>query len=129
MDKKILIVDDNPDVILSIKYGLQDINPNYQIIGVKSGEECLEYLANQRVDVVLLDIMMPGISGWETFDRLKNCTTTKDTPVVIITARTDRMSKLAGQFLGAEFIEKPFDMNELNRVIERIFTKPIDKNK
>ena len=116
MVKRIMVVDDNPDVILSVKHGLEGMD-DYQITGVESGEKCLELLQTDMPDLILLDIMMPGMSGWKTFDRIKENNTWKKIPIVFLTARTDRVAKNAGGFLAEDYIEKPFDAHELHKRI------------
>ena len=120
MVKKIMIVDDNPDIILSIKNGLEVVAGDYEIIGVESGEKCLELLETETPDLILLDIMMPEMSGWETFDKLKENASWGKIPVVFLTARTDKVAKNAGGFLGDDYIEKPFEIAELKRRIDEI---------
>ncbi len=120
MVKKIMIVDDNPDIILSIKSGLEVVAGDYKIIGAESGEKCLELLKTETPDLILLDIMMPEMSGWETFDKLKGNASWGKIPVVFLTARTDRVAKNAGGFLGDDYIEKPFEIVELKRRIDEI---------
>jgi CheY-like chemotaxis protein len=116
MAKKIMIVDDNLDVILSIKNGLED-SVEYKVIGAESGEKCLELLETETPDLILLDIMMPEMSGWETYDRIKENETWRKIPLVFLTARTDKIARDAGDFLGEDYIEKPF---ELDNIMERI---------
>ena len=120
MVKKIMIVDDNPDIILSIKNGLEVVAGDYEVIGVESGEKCLELLETETPDLILLDIMMPEMSGWETFDKLKENASWGKIPVVFLTARTDKVAKNAGGFLGDDYIEKPFEIAELKRRIDEI---------
>jgi len=120
MVKKIMIVDDNPDIIFSIKSGLEVVEGNYEIIGAQSGEKCLELLETETPDLILLDIMMPEMSGWETFDKLKGNASWENIPVVFLTARTDRIAKNAGGFLGDDYIEKPFEIAELKRRVDEI---------
>jgi len=124
MVKKIMIVDDNPDILFSIKSGLEVVADDYEIIGAESGEKCLELLETETPDLILLDIMMPEMSGWETFDKLKgNASWEKKIPVVFLTARTDRIAKNAGGFLGDDYIEKPFEIAELKRRIDEIINR------
>ena len=120
MAKKIIVVDDNPDIIISIKSGLEVLAGDYEIIGVESGEKCLELLEKDTPDLILLDIMMPEMSGWETFDKLKENASWGKIPVVFLTARTDKVAKNAGGFLGDDYIEKPFEIAELKRRIDEI---------
>lgn len=115
-----MIVDDNPDVIFSVKNGLETLSEDYDIKGVKSGEKCLELLETETPDLILLDIMMPGMSGWKTFDKIKENESWKNIPVVFLTARTDRVAKNAGGFLGEDYIEKPFNIDDLQNRIHKI---------
>ena len=118
--KTIIVVDDNPDVILSVKHGLEEIDKNFQILGVESGEKCLELLETEIPDLILLDIMMPGMSGWKTFDKIKENEHWKQIPVVFLTARTDRVAKNAGGFLAEDYIEKPFNIEDLHQRIKTV---------
>ena len=71
--KKILIVDDDPDIILSLETVLKSEMDEFEIHSVKSGFECLHYLENsESPDLILLDIMIPDISGWNIYDKIKN---------------------------------------------------------
>ena len=123
MVKKVMIVDDNPDIILSIKNGLEDSNNDYEVMCADSGKKCLELLETDKPDLILLDIMMPGMSGWETFDKLKENTSWETIPIVFLTARTDRVARNSGGFLGEDYIEKPFELAELKQRINEIINK------
>jgi putative two-component system response regulator len=119
MVKKIFVVDDNPDVIFSVKNGLEALSEDYEIKGANSGEKCIEMLQTNTPDLILLDIMMPGMSGWKTFDKIKENESWKEIPIIFLTARTDRVAKNAGGFLGDDYIEKPFEINDLKGRIEK----------
>ena len=89
--KKIMLVDDEQDQIFSIKTGFEQEYPNeYEIIGVESGKKCFELLEkNVKPDLILLDIMMPDMDGWEVFDKLKANQSWKNIPIIFLTARSD----------------------------------------
>ena len=123
MAKKILVVDDNPDIIIAVKNGLESISNDYEVLGAESGMKCLEMLKTDNPDLVLLDIMMPEMSGWETFDKIKGNQNWGNIPVIFLTARTDNVAKKAGGFLGDDYIEKPFKIDELINRIEQILKK------
>ncbi|MCJ2513278.1 MAG: response regulator [Candidatus Thermoplasmatota archaeon] len=123
MVKKVLVVDDNPDVIFSVKSGLETLDKNYRIKGVESGRKCLEFLESEIPDIILMDIMMPEMSGWKTFDKIKENIAWKDIPIIFLTARTDRIAKNAGGFLGEDYIEKPFEIKNLIERINKILKK------
>jgi DNA-binding response OmpR family regulator len=130
--KTVLVVDDNPDVINSVKIGLEDSTQEYRILGAENGVKCLELLQdNIMPDIILLDIMMPHMTGWEVFDRIKKDSSLSNIPIIFLTARTDRTAKNAGSFLGDDYIEKPFDIIDLKKRIEIVFrnkkSNPIPK--
>ncbi len=123
MVKTIMVVDDNPDTTYTLKRLLENPDARYNVIPVDSGEKCLELLKdNQKPDLILLDIMMPGMTGWETFKRIKENLSWKDIPIVFLTGRTDRVARNAGRFLGEGYIEKPFDITDLKDLIEKILS-------
>jgi len=123
MVKKLLVVDDNPDVIFSVRNGLEKFKKGYTIIGAESGKECLELLETNTPDLILLDIMMPELSGWKTFDLIKGNDSWKNIPIVFLTARTDNVAKNAGGFLGEDYIEKPFEIKDLKERIDKILSR------
>ena len=124
MVKRIMIVDDDPGVKFTIKHGLEGSNSDYEIITVNSGKECLELLDKEpKPDLILLDIMMPEMSGWETYKKIRENIPSEQLPVVFLTARTDRIAKEAGGFLAEDYIEKPFKIPELKERIEKILQK------
>lgn len=120
--KTILVVDDNPDVIDSLRIGFEDSTQDYLILSAENGQKCLELLKNNiKPDIILLDIMMPLMTGWEVFDRIKKDPLLSSIPIIFLTARTDRIAKNAGSFLGDDYIEKPFDIANLKKRIEIVF--------
>jgi CheY-like chemotaxis protein len=121
--KKIMVVDDEPDQIATVKYVLENSSSEYEIISAESGNKCLELLKNNQIpDLILLDIMMPEMSGWEVFNQIKENPSWKKIPIIFLTARTDKIAKKAGVFLGDDFIEKPFNsrylIEKINEVIQ-----------
>lgn len=82
---KIMLVDDEPDILLVERTILK--KEGHEIIEVESGEECLERLETEKPDMILLDVMMPGIGGWETGKLIKENESTRDIPVIMLTVR------------------------------------------
>jgi len=124
MTKKVMVVDDDPGVIYTVKRGMEGLDKEYEITTVSSGQECIELLENNQIpDLILLDIMMPDVSGWEVYKKIKENDQWKNIPIVFLTARTDRIAKEAGGFLGDDYIEKPFKVPELKERIEKILKK------
>lgn len=120
--KKIMLVDDEEDQVFGIKTALEETyGDEYEIIPAESGKECFNILEKDTVpDLILLDIMMPEMSGWEVYDKLRDNPAWQDIPIVFLTARTDRIAENAGEFLGDDYIEKPVDVTELRARIERL---------
>ena len=124
MAKTIMIVDDEPDVIYTIKQGLEKLNPNYKVVGAESGKKCLDFLENNQIpDLILLDIMMPGMSGWEVLNRLREKAKWRNIPVVFLSAKTDTFSKTFGITVAMDYIEKPFEIVDVKNRIEKVFQK------
>lgn len=123
MTKKLLLVDDNDDFRFSVTEGFKTIAPDIEVIGVDGGKKAFSILADNKVDVILLDIMMPGMDGWEVVSRLKSDSALKRIPILILTAKTDSFSKGMGKLTAEDYIEKPCDIIELKKRIEKIIKK------
>ena len=93
--KNILYVDDKKNQIFSIKTAFEDLyGDEYKIIPAESGKKCLELLNKNFIpDLILLDIMMPDMNGWEVFDKLKANPSWKNIPVVFLKTRIDNVLK------------------------------------
>ena len=117
--KKIMVVDDDPKQISFLKYVLESLGNQYEVISANNGMQCFQLLKNNQIpDLILLDIMMPEMSGWEVLKNLKENSSWKNIPVIFLTARTDEVAKNAGGFLGDDFIEKPFKKEDLIKKID-----------
>jgi CheY-like chemotaxis protein len=124
MVNKIMVVDDDPGIIFTIKHGLENFESNYEIITIENGKKCLEFLdSNSIPDLIILDIMMPEMSGWETFQKIREKIPAEKLPIIFLTARKDQIAKKAGGFLGEDFIEKPFKLPDLKQKIDKILNK------
>ena len=118
---KIMVVDDDPHQTYTIKKSLERLDSTYEVIRADGGQECLKLLDQGiKPDVILLDVMMPDISGWITFDTIRDNKSWKHIPIIFITARTDKIAKDAGRFMGEDFIEKPFRINDLMERIHKV---------
>lgn len=119
--KKILSVDDEPTNQLVIQELLED---DYEMKLVYSGEECLKVVNEFLPDIILLDINMPGINGYETCESLKSDDKSTNIPVIILSALSTTEEKLKGYEVGAEdYIAKPFDHDDLISKIRKTLEK------
>jgi putative two-component system response regulator len=117
--KKIVMIDDEPDQLFTMKRILESMSDKYEFIGAKNGYECLRLLQDGALpDLILLDIMMPLMSGWELFEKIKKNPEWKKIPIVFLTARTDEVAINAGQFLGDAYINKPYDVDDVIKIIK-----------
>ena len=120
MKKTLLVVDDSPDVTFAIKALLEKDSGDYEVVISESGEDCLKMLDNDFVpDAILLDIMLPGMDGIETFEKLREFEKLSKVPIIFLTARTDQFTTSQGRYLGDDFIEKPFEIDDVKIRIER----------
>ena len=117
---KILLVDDNPKF-------LEDVLPfyGYEVICAHDGVECLEILnSDELFDLVLLDIMMPKMDGWETLKNIRKTPICKDIPVIMLTAVNEDQKMVTGLKIGADdYIVKPFVLPNLLARIEAVLRR------
>ena len=129
MVKTILVVDDDPGVIHTVKYGLKEFREEFDIECVDSGKKCLEFLENNQIpDLILLDIMMPEMTGWNTLEKLKEKPVWCEIPIIFLTAVIDEYSLKLGRIKGQDYIQKPFSINDLVRRIDKILNQRMEKN-
>jgi two-component system, OmpR family, KDP operon response regulator KdpE len=108
---KILVVDDEPDVIKVITMSLSMRQPAWEVVGAQDGQEALDRVETEHPDVVLLDVGLPEMSGFEV---LKAIRLFSDVPVIMLTVKDDELSKVQGLELGADdYVTKPFSHLEL----------------
>lgn len=122
MKKKVLIIDDEKDILelVSIILSESDIS----VYRAEDGLSGLEIAREEKPDLILLDIMMPEIDGWEVLKMLKIDEQTKDIPVAMLTCKTETRDKVLGIQEGAiDYITKPFAPDGLLTKVEEILTK------
>ncbi|MBK6536338.1 MAG: response regulator transcription factor [Ignavibacteria bacterium] len=130
MKKKILVVDDEKDIVDILKYNLEREN-EFEVITASNGKEALE-AAQSLPDLILLDIMMPELNGFEVCKRLKNDKLTSGIPVIFLTAKENEIDEILGLEIGADdYINKPISprkvLARIKSVIRR-FSKEIEKS-
>lgn len=120
---KIMVVDDEPDIVKIIKISLE--LANFEIIEAYNGEECISKLQEgQRPALILLDIMMPGLSGYEVCQKIRQTPEWKDIKIVMLTAKGQKGDAEEGLKSGADdYIIKPFDPYELIEQVKDILQK------
>ena len=119
---RILVVDDEPDILELIRYNLT--RNNYDMTGVASGEEAFASVRTSPPDLVVLDLMLPGIDGLEVCRRLKNDARTAAIPVVILSAKGEEPDVVTGLELGADdYLTKPFSPRVLLARIKAVLRR------
>ena len=112
MNERILVVDDTPANIQTVAAILK--GKGYQLSVATSGQQALDVLSRIRPDLILLDVMMPEIDGFETCRRIKNTEACRDIPIIFLTAKTETADIVNGFEVGAvDYVAKPFNAHEL----------------
>jgi CheY-like chemotaxis protein len=119
-DKKtVLICDDDPVILRLLQVNLE--LEGYGVILANHGQEACEKAVEAVPDLIILDIMMPRMDGYETVDKLRGREATKDIPVVFLSAKAQQSDIEKGKKFGiAEYLTKPFDPGELLEAVERL---------
>jgi len=116
--ERILIVDDEQDVVDLLRYNLE--KAYYETVVALSGQQAIEAVRLHTPDVVLLDIMLPDISGWEICKTLRESSLGKFLPIIMLTALADEEARIKGLTLGAnDYLAKPFSLRELQLKIRK----------
>ena len=122
MDKKIMIVDDEPDILTSLRIVFE--HQNYEVITVNSGFDCINEVEKGFKGIILMDIMMPEIDGWETIQEIVNRGLIKNVAIEIITGKgtKDHQNMSALGSYVYDYLSKPLDMNELISSVKKCDT-------
>ena len=120
--KKILVVDDD-DIILNMVYHL--LIGDYSIITAKSAKDAIKRISQGLIpDLIMLDIIMPDIDGWETYNRLRAISFLSDAPIVFLTSLHEKKDRMHAYEIGAaDYIHKPFDNDDLSERLRVILEK------
>lgn len=112
MRRKILIVDDEPNIVMSLEYIFK--KQDFDVFIARDGSEALEILKHHAPDIILLDIMMPKVDGYQTLKYIKSTNSLKDTKVVFLTAKNKASDIEKGLKLGADkYLTKPFSVKKI----------------
>ncbi len=117
--KTILVAEDDPETRTILQHGLT--RAGYHVVIAEDGEQALEKFRETRPDLVLLDIEMPRLNGWEVLERLKSGWRSRKVPVMVITGKTSDDDKIRGYELGVDYyVTKPFNIQRLLPIIRNL---------
>lgn len=120
ISKKILCIEDEPEMIDLIRLILS--RRGFEIYGANGGKEGLAIIRRDHPDLVLLDLMMPQMDGWEVYQQMKADQATKDIPVIVVTAKAQSIDKVLGLHIAKvdDYITKPFSPQELLASVDKV---------
>ncbi len=122
MSHRILVVEDEPDITALVAYHLA--RSGYRVSTAGSGTEAIKSAREERPDIVVLDLMLPGLSGWDVLAELRRRDETRDVGVIVLTARRDEPDRIKGLTLGADdYLTKPFSPAELTLRIQALLRR------
>ncbi len=120
---KVVVIEDDPEMINLVKLILK--KEGFDVTGAMGGRDGLDAIEHLDPDLVLLDLMMPDIDGWEVYQTMKASEQMKHIPVIIITAKAQSIDKVLGLHIAKvdDYITKPFSPNELVASVRRVLAK------
>ncbi len=121
--KHILCIEDEPEMIDLIRLILS--RRGFEVEGAAGGKEGLEKVRQNPPDLVLLDLMMPDMDGWEVYQQMKAAEKTKNIPVIVVTAKAQSIDKVLGLHIAKvdDYISKPFSPQELLNSVDKVFSQ------
>lgn len=121
--KLILCIEDEQEMIDLIRLILS--RHGFDVRGATGGKEGLEIVRKEHPDLILLDLMMPDMDGWEVYQQMKADETIKNTPVIVVTAKAQSIDKVLGLHIAKvdDYISKPFSPQELLSSIDNVLNK------
>jgi len=127
-NEKILVVDDEPNILELIKFNLE--NNGFKVITACNGERALEMIKAENPVLILLDVMLPGVDGFELCKIIRRKNETSDIPIILITAKSEEIDKILGLEIGADdYITKPFSVRELIARVKAVLRRADKKDK
>lgn len=128
MKEKILVVEDEKDIVKMLRYNLE--KEGFKIIDARDAEDAIDAAVRQCPDLILLDLMLPGMDGLEVCKVLKKESKTASIPIIMLTAKSQESDKVVGLELGADdYITKPFSPRELIARIKAVLRRVTEKDK
>lgn len=120
-DKKVVVcIEDEPEMIDLVKLILG--RKGFELVGAVGGREGLETVRQLKPDLVLLDLMMPDMDGWEVYQKMKTDEELKEIPVIVVTAKAQSIDKVLGLHIAKveDYVTKPFGPQELLRAVNKV---------
>ncbi len=119
MPRKILIADDDLEILALLRRHLRKTDA--VVVEASDGEEALDVARSERPDLVILDVMMPGMSGWEVCRAIREDDDLADTGVIMLTGIGERLNEMTSPLYGADdYLDKPFDFSELDAKVKSV---------
>jgi DNA-binding response OmpR family regulator len=121
--RRVLCIEDEPEMIDLIRLILE--RKGFEVSSASGGEEGIQKIKHDLPDLVLLDLMMPFVDGWEVYQQMKADEATRHIPVIVITAKAQSIDKVLGLHIAKveDYIAKPFKPQELVNSVERVLAK------
>ena len=118
--KRVVCIEDEPEMIDLVRLILG--RKGFYVIGANGGIEGLETVRREKPDLILLDLMMPDMDGWEVYQQIKADSTLREIPVIVVTAKAQSIDKVLGLHIAKvdDYITKPFGPQELLESVEKI---------
>jgi len=118
--KRVLCIEDDPEMIDLIKLILE--RKGFEVLEAVGGEEGLEVSRREMPDLILLDLMMPEVDGWEVFRQMRADEQLKDIPVIVVTAKAQSIDKVLGLHIAKvdDYVTKPFGPQELLKSVNKV---------
>ncbi len=121
--RRIVCIEDEPEMINLIQLILE--RKGFEVIGADGGKSGLDTVRAEKPDLILLDLMMPDMDGWEVYQKLKADEVARDIPVIVVTAKAQSIDKVLGLHIAKvdDYIPKPFSPQELLDSIQQVLMK------
>lgn len=121
-ERTVVCIEDELEMIELVKLILG--RHNFQVIGAVGGQQGLDKIEEIKPDLVLLDLMMPEMDGWEVYQKMKASETMRDIPVIVVTAKAQSIDRVLGLHIARvdDYITKPFGPQELLESVERVLS-------
>jgi DNA-binding response OmpR family regulator len=125
LTRKVVCVEDEPEMIDLMRLILS--RKGFEVIGANGGLKGLETIRAEKPDIVLLDLMMPEMDGWQVYQQLKADPATEHIPVVVVTAKAQNIDKVLGLHIAKvdDYISKPFSLQELVDRVEEVLKRRV----